>query len=376
MLSRKLDLATPKLKEAYQLGAVLIFTIVAIMTPVNIMSGQITNFAEFLPMVTGLFTAIALCGLPYLALRLASSRPLYVAAPFLIAALTLTSVVMTVIDLGWNLLIPQVFPEARPPAFSLANHVIIASFYWIQYACVMALYWVSSTARQVRARETELAKSQMLTLDAQLKLLRMQLNPHFMCNSLNVVSSLIMDGRHSDAQRMADKLADFLRASMAVDGVEVELGDELDLIDSYLEVEAARFGSRLDIDVQHNQAIERALVPNFLLQPLVENALKYGVHASTGPVEVRVLSRREGKDLVLSVENEAEDGGLADIAPTPGGGVGLTNVRSRLELLFGPEAELVTEKLPNGYKSVIRLPFRERQPRPEVMLDPPFAKLQ
>lgn len=376
MLDRKLDLAAPKLKEAYQLGAVLIFTIVAILTPLNIMSGQIVNFAEFIPMVTGLLSAIALCGLPYLALRLAARRPLYVAIPILILTLTLTSIVMTVVDLGWNILILHLLPQARPPAMSLASQVIVASFYWIQYACVMALYWVSSTARQVRVRETELATSQMLALDAELKLLRMQLNPHFMCNSLNVVSSLIMSGQYGDAQRMADKLADFLRASMSVEGMEVELGDELDLIDSYLEVEAARFGSRLGIDVQHNQAIERALVPNFLLQPLVENALKYGVHASRGPVEVRVLSRREGTHLVLSVENEAQGGEMSDIALPPGGGIGLKNVRSRLSLLFGADATLSTEELPNGYKSVIRLPFREMQLRQQAIREPAYHTLQ
>ena len=375
MITQRLDLMPPRLKEAYQLSAVLIFTIVAILAPLNVLSGQIQNFGEFMPMVTGYFTAVFLSGIPYFALRLAAGRLLLLAVPIMIAGVTGAAILMTAVDIGWFYILHPFFPQARMPVLDLAEQTIIASFYWIQYACLTALLLVSGAARKIRVRETELARSQMATLQARLNMLRMQLNPHFMCNSLNVISSLIVAGRHSDAQRMADKLAEFLRASSAVEGLETELSDELDMIDAYLEVEAARFGERLHVEVQHNEAVEHALVPNFILQPLVENALKYGVQASRGPAEVRVLSHRDRNTLVLSVENEAREA-EKDMASPGSGGVGLDNIRSRLTLLFGSDAMLTTESLPNGYRATIRLPFRAASSAKSEAGEPAIPALQ
>jgi len=205
-------------------------------------------------------------------------------------------------------------------------------------------------------------------------MLRMQLNPHFMCNSLNVISSLFLDGRGEEAQRMTDKLAGFLRAATAIEVGSNQVGDELELMESYLEVEGARFGERLNILVEYSDEVEEALMPAFLLQPLIENALKYGVQRKGGRVEVRVRAYRSEASLILSVEDEAEYSSL--VHPGSGGGVGLVNIRTRLELLFGREAELVTEQRERGYRATVRLPLRFAISNEQIPSQPALQKAE
>jgi LytS/YehU family sensor histidine kinase len=192
--------------------------------------------------------------------------------------------------------------------------------------------------------------------------LRLQLNPHFLFNTLNSISSLVTLGRGQEAEAMIDRLADFLRASLEADPMaDVPLARELDTIDAYLGIEAARFGERLEIDIAGDERTMGALVPNFILQPLVENAIKHGVAAQRGPATLRISAEAGAGELVLSVVNksgEPEDASEAsEEAQLRRKGIGLTNIRQRLAMNYGQKASLETAALPDGYVATIRLPF-------------------
>ncbi|QPQ56105.1 histidine kinase [Allosphingosinicella flava] len=356
MTSRKLDITPPKAREAAQLTVILWLVVVAVITPGNLLAGQVQSVPEFLNIIMGFASSVLLAGLLYAGLRAVAGKPLWLGIAVLALVVTATSTLQMLADFASQYFLHATFENHRLPEDTAQSRLVVTSFYWILCACNVALLWVSSAAHTIKMHEVELARSQAAALQAELNMLRMQLNPHFMSNSLNVIAALIQSGARDEAYRMTDRLSHFLRTSADVEGLETELIDELELIESYCEVERARFGERLDICIDHDAGAERALVPNFILQPLVENAMKYGVQSSAGLVSIRVEARLEGEELLLSVENEAEEGIVRPKAQS--GGVGLANVRSRLALLFGNDAMLSTEVLEKGFRAVIRLPYR------------------
>lgn len=357
MLSSRLEIVLPKPKEAAQLTFVYWLAILLVYAPAVILTGQIQGAGEILHMILSFICVVLLAGLLYLCLRGMAGRRLWIAVPALLMTLTVTSALQTAVDYALQHLMHLFFSGHRIPDQSLQSILLVTFVNWLMCACNVALLWVSSTARRIRLREVELARSEAAALEAQLNMLRMQLNPHFMSNSLNVISSLILTNASDEAYRMTDRLAHFLRASMAIEGLEKELGDELEVIEAYCEVERARFGERVEIHIECDPAAERAIVPNFIFQPLVENALKYAVHRSHGRVQIRVAAHRVDDVLKVSVEDVAEEAPVKNVES--GSGVGLANVRSRLQLLFGNDAMLVTEPRESGFMATITLPYYE-----------------
>ncbi len=184
-----------------------------------------------------------------------------------------------------------------------------------------------------RARVEETIRLQAQLALARLDVLRSQLNPHFLFNTLNAVSALV-DRDPRGARRMIARLSDLLRYTLE-EGTEQEvpLHRELDLLDEYIELMQIRFQGKLNVTVRVDDAVRNALVPNLVLQPIVENAMKHGVGQVASPVEGEIIirARRVGDDLVITV---------ADSGPGPGsgrerGGVGLTNTNARLRELYG-----------------------------------------
>jgi hypothetical protein len=228
------------------------------------------------------------------------------------------------------------------------------SFSWL-YGLLGTIYVILHTNAAMRERDRQLAEARSLAQTAQLTALRLQLNPHFLFNTLNAISSLIVTGRNKDGEAMLSKLCGFLRTALMSDGRgTIPLGEELETLQTYLEIETVRFGDRLTVDFDCPDALSELPVPNFILQPLVENAIKHAVAPTSRPVIVRVAARREGQDLILSV---ADNGGRAGARPASGGtGVGLANTRRRLEVLYGPQARLETMDHLDGYLAIIRLP--------------------
>ena len=239
--------------------------------------------------------------------------------------------------------------------------LLMFRYNWMLYGTVIALqtaaFVLLRSNQTVRVRDRQLAEARLAAHQAQLAALRFQLNPHFLFNTLNAISTLVVEAGATEAEAMIGKLSDFLRASLSADpGDFIALEDEFETVQAYLDIESVRFGERLDVHYVCETGLSGALVPSLILQPLVENAVKYAVAPSKQPVAVRIEARAEEGQLILTVA----DDGRACIAA--GGkastGVGLRNVRGRLEALYGPAGTLEAGPGETGFVAVLRMPLR------------------
>lgn len=225
------------------------------------------------------------------------------------------------------------------------------------------IYGVVTFVQHLRARrEEELRRSRLeqQLSEARLATLRSQLDPHFLFNSLNMISSHVHD-QPELAEVMVDRLSAFLRLTLRDAGsAELPLSRELESLDAYLDIMRARFEDRLRITVDVADGAERALVPHLVLQPLVENAIEHGVDDPERPGEVAVTARRDAGRLELTVEDNGP--GL------PGGnesavseGLGLGHTRARLDELYAGAATLTLgpAAVGRGCRAVITIPWRE-----------------
>jgi hypothetical protein len=215
---------------------------------------------------------------------------------------------------------------------SIAENSWNGYFFFVAWA---SLYLALCYAAQVGALERRAGGLRAAAQAAELRALRYQVNPHFLFNTLNSLSSLVLTGRREQAERMILNLSTFFRTSLCDDPtVDVPLSEEILLQRLYLDIEAVRFPERLIVDIDIPEKLQNACVPGLILQPLVENAVKYGVSRSKKPVTIRIRASESELGLLVSVENDG------DPLPTPidrpnGTGVGLQNVRDRLVARFG-----------------------------------------
>ena len=217
------------------------------------------------------------------------------------------------------------------------------------------LYIALGNAEMARASERREGEYRRAAKAAELRSLRYQVNPHFLFNTLNSLSALVMVGRTEQAEKMIQTISSFYRHSLAGDPTaDVPLADEIALQRHYLEIEAVRFPERLVCEFDVPQGLENACVPGMILQPLVENSIKYGVSASTRPVTIRIAAQEAGGKLVLTVA----DDGPGKTSQNGGTGIGLENVRNRLAARFGDEARVESGALPaGGYATVLTIPL-------------------
>ena len=248
------------------------------------------------------------------------------------------------------------FPTFLEMAFA-GQFLRYVLFYWAMIGVGHALGYYS------KFRERELRASQLETglARAQLQLLKTQLHPHFLFNTLNAISALV----HTDveaADRMLARLGDLLRLALEDFGVqEAPLARELEIIRSYLEIEQARLGPRLGIGLDIDADTLDAWVPTFLLQPLVENSIRHGIAPRASPGRVEIRARRDHELLHL----EVRDDGPGFPAQPAAGGVGLSNTRARLFHLYGTAQRMETGNDPRGGCVVkVTLPFREQVQTP------------
>jgi hypothetical protein len=238
--------------------------------------------------------------------------------------------------------------------------------YILVFGINMALFQVSFSRRAALKQELQLSRARSAAQQAQLAALRYQLNPHFLFNALNSISALIVTKRNDDAERMTDKLSNFLRSSLNADPSElVMLDEELAITEEYLDIESVRFGERLNVSVDCAPDACEALVPSFLVQPLVENAIKHGVSPSRDTVDIIIQAQVENGDLCITVENSLTDENPLTVPPgkkplKPRQGVGLTNVKRRLEAVYGPSATLTAKTEENRYIATICIPKIQR----------------
>ena len=253
-----------------------------------------------------------------------------------------------------------------PPASIVIEPAPTAADYWRRLTDLalsryfLLLAWAAlyiAIVAGVRVRDAERRGERFRTAAkaAELRSLRYQVNPHFLFNTLNSLSALVMTGKDDRAEQMIQSLSRFYRHSLADDSTgDVSLEDEIDLQEHYLEIEAVRFPERLKVRVDLPNELSQLKVPGMILQPLVENSVKYGVSASNRPVTISIVAREEYGRLVLRV---SDDGPGLPSGHSGGFGIGLANVRDRLEARFGEEASITSGPSLDGYETELRLPM-------------------
>jgi LytS/YehU family sensor histidine kinase len=232
-----------------------------------------------------------------------------------------------------------------------------ASQWYFFYFGLGAFFVGLSSARRLQAAERRASEFERLAHSAQLRALRYQVNPHFLFNTLNSLSSLIMSRRLEQAETMILRLASFFRSALAIDPTEdITLAEEIRLQRLYLDIERVRFPGRLEVNVTIPPPLETAYVPALLLQPLVENAIKYAVGRSEERVRLDIVAEAVGDGAVtLIVEDSGGGRQLGGISE--GTGVGLANVRERLRARYGEAASCdYGPRSGGGYRVAITLP--------------------
>ncbi len=218
-----------------------------------------------------------------------------------------------------------------------------------------SLYFSLLAISQARLAERREQRFRSAAKAAELRSLRYQVNPHFLFNALNSLSALVMTGKASRAEAMIQTLSNFYRHSLADDPTsDVTLEDEIDLQRLYLTIEEVRFPERLVCNFDIPADLLSARVPGMILQPLVENSVKYAVSAVTRPVTINISAREEFDRLVIAV---SDDGPGVPEGASHGFGIGLANVRDRLEARFGSDVILSSGPIPGGYRNEIRIPL-------------------
>lgn len=235
----------------------------------------------------------------------------------------------------------------------------------LQYMFVILfqqLYWFYRRHQEELLRasqlETQLARAQFMAL-------RMQLNPHFLFNTLNTISELI-HARPTQAERMLIQLSDFLRTTLQSVGTqEIPLERELDFLDQYLEIERIRFGDRIEVEMALDAEVMMAQVPNFLLQPLVENALHHGLRDKAANGKLRIEAARANGHLQMTVFDNGPgilcENGQRPEKPQVSEGLGLGNTRERLAKLYGGDHQFLCRNVAEGFEVTVSIPYRLKE---------------
>ncbi len=272
------------------------------------------------------------------------------------------AVIGAVVHGGFNALIFDYLyplPSARPYAdgWEVLTGIYINVHYWLWgFLAWATIYLALSYSREVAERDQRLRQFQALAHSAQLRALRYQVNPHFLFNALNAASSLVTGGQSDRAEAVLANLSDFLRASLATDPLEdIPLWREIEYERLYLDIELVRFPDRLRVEIDLPDAVRDALVPSLILQPLIENAIKHAVSATSAPVTIRMVVRGRHGRLTIVVSDDGPPGAPA----TDSRGVGLANVRQRLMTKFPDTAAFTAgPRHPQGFGVELSLPLR------------------
>jgi len=222
-----------------------------------------------------------------------------------------------------------------------------------------ALYFAIKSYRIFQEVRESALKSAAMAHEAQLKMLRYQLNPHFLFNTLNAISTLVLEQNTEVANRMVTKLSSFLRYSLDNDPLQkITLEQELQALQLYLDIEKVRFEERLSLQLSIEDPANQALIPSLLLQPLIENAIKYGIARAEGGGQLSLSARVFAGDLLLEISDDGPGCELVDGHIPEARGVGLKNTCERLATLYGSEHSIkLSQTDPHGLTICIRIPY-------------------
>ena len=225
-------------------------------------------------------------------------------------------------------------------------------FVLLAWAALYLALLAGATAKLAERREQEFRSAAKA---AELRSLRYQVNPHFLFNTLNSLSALVMTGKTERAEEMIQTISNFYRHSLADEPTsDVALADEFALQRHYLDIEAVRFPKRLKAVFDLPEELREARVPGMILQPLIENSVKYAVAPHIRPVTITLAASEDYGRLVIRV---SDDGPGTQTGCEPGFGIGLANVRDRIQARFGQEATISSGPVPGGYATELRLPL-------------------
>ncbi|MEO9467581.1 histidine kinase [Parasphingorhabdus sp.] len=235
----------------------------------------------------------------------------------------------------------QFFANLAPASTRWPDFLVATFVHYLVLAGWGGIYLAFSHARATQAEMVRSRQLDQSTRESELRALRYQLNPHFVFNALNSVSSLIIDRKNSQAEQLVEDLADFMRVVLK-EGSEHMIGleQEIDQQVRYLQIEQVRFPDRLTYDVQIDENVRGWKIPALIIQPLIENAIKHGVASSSDPVRISISAQRDGPRLRLTVMNDGQI--KRDLTMDRETGTGLTNIRERLSAVYGHEAALTT----------------------------------
>lgn len=219
--------------------------------------------------------------------------------------------------------------------------------------CITLISELFYTLEEQKDRELRKTDADKLAREAELYKLRQQLQPHFLFNSLNSISALITV-QPAQARKMIQQLSDFLRGTLKKEENQwISLEDELQHLQLYLDIEKVRFGHRLNAAINISEAANKLQLPSMLLQPLVENAIKFGLYDTTEPVTINIEVAHENNYLVITIQNPFDP---ETSSPKQGTGFGLSSVQRRLYLLFARNDLLNTKHIDNLFTTVIKIP--------------------
>jgi len=220
------------------------------------------------------------------------------------------------------------------------------------YVAAVAVHYLFLEIEAVREAEEEVLRYRVLAREAELRAFKAQVDPHFLFNSLNAVASMC-GSRPMEAREMAQRLADFFRLILRLGSLErITLGEEIDLVGRYLAIEKVRFGDRLTVHINVDEAAAVCMVPPLLLQPLVENAVRHGVASMVEGGTIDISATLENHMLRILIDNPADP----DRADVRGEGVGLENARGRLSAVSEGRAVLQAAEAEGQFHVLIELP--------------------
>jgi two-component system LytT family sensor kinase len=204
-------------------------------------------------------------------------------------------------------------------------------------------------------------KASSMAHQAHIKMLRYQLNPHFLFNTLNAISTLILMKENKTAEAMVTRLSDFLRYSLDKDPIQrVPLIQEIQALELYLDIEEVRFEDRLTVVWDIEEKTQSALVPSLILQPIIENSIKFAISKLEDGGCINISAKTFGRDLMLNVSDNGPGAEIKNgqLPISKSGGVGLHNIKERLEALYlNRHSFVISHNYPTGIKVNIRIPF-------------------
>ncbi len=243
-----------------------------------------------------------------------------------------------------NNLYTSVLEGSMGARFSIAFLVVVSM-------ALISILW--HNLEEQKENESRKDETKKLAKDAELFKLRQQLQPHFLFNSLNSISALV-NSRPEQARQMIHQLSDFLRGTLKQEDDQfITLKEELQHLQLYLDIEKVRFGHRLETELKNSERAGEMKLPALILQPLVENAIKFGLYDTTGEILIRIAATDSNNDLIITVENPFDP---ETSNPRQGTGFGLNSVRKRLNLLFARTDLLTAGANNNIYTTTVKIP--------------------